>query len=105
MSNVPKDNGRRRFLTIATSVVGGVGAAAAAVGTVLNVTENNEARRAVGLTSLWQQAGLRVTKFRKLQQALCDHANEVLKLEATAKEERRRKEQKELARRADIHFG
>ncbi|WP_294085959.1 ubiquinol-cytochrome c reductase iron-sulfur subunit N-terminal domain-containing protein, partial [Pseudoalteromonas sp.] len=26
MSNAPVDNGRRRFLTIATSVVGGVGA-------------------------------------------------------------------------------
>lgn len=31
MSNAPVDNGRRRFLTIATSVVGGVGAAGAAV--------------------------------------------------------------------------
>lgn len=31
MSNAPVDNGRRRFLTIATSVVGGVGAVGAAV--------------------------------------------------------------------------
>ncbi|NTS75910.1 ubiquinol-cytochrome c reductase iron-sulfur subunit [Catenovulum sp. SM1970] len=31
MSNAPVDNGRRRFLTIATSVVGGVGVAGAAV--------------------------------------------------------------------------
>ena len=31
MSNTPVDNGRRRFLTISTSVVGGVGVAGAAV--------------------------------------------------------------------------
>ncbi|WP_371188080.1 ubiquinol-cytochrome c reductase iron-sulfur subunit [Thalassotalea maritima] len=31
MSNAPVDNGRRRFLTISTSVVGGVGVAGAAV--------------------------------------------------------------------------
>ena len=31
MSNAPVDNGRRRFLTVATSVVGGVGAVGAAV--------------------------------------------------------------------------
>lgn len=31
MSNAPVDNGRRRFLTVATSVVGGVGAAGAVV--------------------------------------------------------------------------
>ena len=31
MSNAPVDNGRRRFLTITTSVVGGVGVAGAAV--------------------------------------------------------------------------
>ena len=31
MSNAPVDHGRRRFLTIATSVVGGVGAIGAAV--------------------------------------------------------------------------
>lgn len=31
MSNAPVDNGRRRFLTVATSVVGGVGVAGAAV--------------------------------------------------------------------------
>ena len=31
MSNAPVDKGRRRFLTVATSVVGGAGAVAVAV--------------------------------------------------------------------------
>jgi ubiquinol-cytochrome c reductase iron-sulfur subunit len=46
MSNVPEDNSRRRFLTIATSVVGGVGAAAAAVPFIASWNPSERAKSA-----------------------------------------------------------
>ncbi|WP_213609011.1 ubiquinol-cytochrome c reductase iron-sulfur subunit [Pseudoalteromonas sp.] len=46
MSNAPVDNGRRRFLTIATSVVGGVGAAGAAVPFIASWNPSERAKSA-----------------------------------------------------------
>jgi ubiquinol-cytochrome c reductase iron-sulfur subunit len=46
MSNVPVDNSRRRFLTIATSVVGGVGAAGAAVPFIASWNPSERAKSA-----------------------------------------------------------
>lgn len=46
MSNAPVDHGRRRFLTIATSVVGGVGAVGAAVPFVASWMPSEKAKQA-----------------------------------------------------------
>jgi ubiquinol-cytochrome c reductase iron-sulfur subunit len=46
MSNAPVDNSRRRFLTIATSVVGGVGAAGAAVPFIASWNPSERAKSA-----------------------------------------------------------
>ncbi|MDR6982111.1 ubiquinol-cytochrome c reductase iron-sulfur subunit [Rheinheimera pacifica] len=46
MSNAPVDHGRRRFLTIATSVVGGVGAIGAAVPFVASWMPSEKAKQA-----------------------------------------------------------
>jgi ubiquinol-cytochrome c reductase iron-sulfur subunit len=46
MSNAPVDHGRRRFLTIATSVVGGVGAIGAAVPFIASWSPSERARQA-----------------------------------------------------------
>jgi ubiquinol-cytochrome c reductase iron-sulfur subunit len=46
MSNAPVDQGRRRFLTIATSVVGGVGAVGAAVPFVASWMPSEKAKQA-----------------------------------------------------------
>jgi ubiquinol-cytochrome c reductase iron-sulfur subunit len=46
MSNAPVDHGRRRFLTIATSVVGGVGAVGAAVPFVASWMPSERAKQA-----------------------------------------------------------
>ncbi len=46
MSNAPVDNGRRRFLTIATSVVGGVGAVGAAVPFIASWNPSERAKSA-----------------------------------------------------------
>ncbi len=46
MSNVPVDHGRRRFLTIATSVVGGVGAVGAAVPFIASWNPSEKAKQA-----------------------------------------------------------
>ncbi len=46
MSNAPVDHGRRRFLTIATSVVGGVGAVGAAVPFIASWNPSEKAKQA-----------------------------------------------------------
>ena len=46
MSNAPVDHGRRRFLTIATSVVGGVGAIGAAVPFIASWNPSEKAKQA-----------------------------------------------------------
>jgi ubiquinol-cytochrome c reductase iron-sulfur subunit len=46
MSNAPIDNGRRRFLTIATSVVGGVGAIGVAVPFIASWNPSERAKQA-----------------------------------------------------------
>ena len=46
MSNAPVDQGRRRFLTIATSVVGGVGAVGAAVPFIASWNPSEKAKQA-----------------------------------------------------------
>lgn len=46
MSNAPVDHGRRRFLTIATSVVGGVGAIGAAVPFIASWNPSERAKQA-----------------------------------------------------------
>lgn len=46
MSNAPVDQGRRRFLTIATSVVGGVGAVGAAVPFIASWMPSEKAKQA-----------------------------------------------------------
>ena len=46
MSNAPVDKGRRRFLTVATSVVGGAGAVAAAVPFIASWNPSARARLA-----------------------------------------------------------
>ena len=46
MSNAPVDQGRRRFLTIATSVVGGVGAVGAAVPFIASWNPSERAKQA-----------------------------------------------------------
>ena len=46
MSNAPVDHGRRRFLTIATSVVGGVGAVGAAVPFIASRNPSEKAKQA-----------------------------------------------------------
>jgi ubiquinol-cytochrome c reductase iron-sulfur subunit len=46
MSNAPVDQGRRRFLTIATSVVGGVGAIGAAVPFIASWNPSEKAKQA-----------------------------------------------------------
>ncbi len=46
MSNAPVDHGRRRFLTIATSVVGGVGAVGAAVPFIASWNPREKAKQA-----------------------------------------------------------
>ncbi|MDP5206195.1 ubiquinol-cytochrome c reductase iron-sulfur subunit, partial [Alishewanella sp. SMS9] len=46
MSNAPVDHGRRRFLTIATSVVGGVGAIGVAVPFIASWNPSERAKQA-----------------------------------------------------------
>lgn len=46
MSNAPVDQGRRRFLTIATSVVGGIGAVGAAVPFIASWNPSEKAKQA-----------------------------------------------------------